>query len=242
MSGLSAAVSFLSRSSWAGFWYPAVRADPRHRRRSNRGWSRSAGGPGTPCQACLDRLHLDERAYKHGEATGNVEVQLLILTVSTGLPAADLWAAIDELGSGTVVVFSDASDEIAYARIFRGANAGGGGGGGRQINVVRRFMSKKEYKMVTKRGLVYNPVRGGGIPTTTPNFWPKKPRRRHREDRCQFRRLAAGFQREGRSARSHEGYETRSSGIPGPRERAARTDRSGSKGTEEVMLASELVE
>jgi RHS repeat-associated protein len=39
--------------------------------------------------------------------------------------------------------------------------------------IVRRFMSKGEYKQLRKSGLQYDPTKGNGIPTTTTNFSPR---------------------------------------------------------------------
>jgi len=38
---------------------------------------------------------------------------------------------------------------------------------------VRRFMSEQEYKQIRKNGLLYDPLKGSGIPTTTTRFTPK---------------------------------------------------------------------
>ena len=46
------------------------------------------------------------------------------------------------------------------------------GGCGRQVNEVRRFMSKQELKQIKKEGLKFDPQKGNGIPTTTTNFSP----------------------------------------------------------------------
>jgi RHS repeat-associated protein len=46
------------------------------------------------------------------------------------------------------------------------------GGCGREINEVRRFMSKQELKQIKKEGVKFDPQKGDGIPTTTTNFSP----------------------------------------------------------------------